>query len=164
MNQPLKLRPAFAQQIHQQMKANPDIVVVSGDLGYKLWDQVRADFPDRFINVGAAEQLMIGLAVGLAISKKIPLVYSISPFLLYRPFETIRNYLHHEKIPVKLIGSGRDKNYEVEGFSHWIDEDRQILSALPNIKTAWPNTNEELQGIIAEMLTDQLPWYINLAR
>lgn len=164
MTETLKLRQFFAQQIHDQMKVNSNLMVVSGDLGYKLWDQVRTDFPDRFINVGAAEQLMVGTTIGLAISGKIPIVYSISPFLLFRPFETIRNYLHHEKIPVKLVGSGRDQDYGVEGYSHWITEDREILKALPNIKTAWPNNNQELESIITEMLVDQLPWYLNLSR
>jgi transketolase len=164
MNDQINLRRFFVDQIYQQMKTNSQIVVVTGDLGYKLWDQVRNEFPARFINTGAAEQSMVGVAVGLAISHKIPLVYSISPFLLYRPFETIRNYLHHEKIPVKLIGSGRNRDYHNEGFSHWVEEDQQLLSALPNIKTSWPDTVSEISSIIPTMLSDQLPWYINLKR
>ncbi len=158
------LRKIFVNQIHQQMKINSQIMVVTGDLGYKLWDPVREAFPDRVINTGAAEQLMVGLAIGLALKNKIPLVYSITPFLIYRPFETIRNYLQNEKIPVKLIGSGRGHDYHNEGFSHWVNEDKKIFEALPNIKTAWPDTPSELEGIIPAMLGDHLPWYLNLKR
>src|SRR5258708_5893291 len=98
-----KMRPLFAACLYNHMKKNKDIYVVVNDLGFGMWDNIREDFPDRFINVGAAEQTQIGVGTGLALSGKIPIVYSISTFLLYRPFETIRNYLHHEKIPVKLI-------------------------------------------------------------
>ena len=69
------------------MSANEDIVVLTGDLGYGLWDKIRIDYPDRFWNVGSSEQLMMGMASGMAMDGKIPFVYSITPFLLYRPFE-----------------------------------------------------------------------------
>src|SRR5438132_1139802 len=92
------MRANFANSIYDHMTINKDIYVVVNDLGYKMWDKVRRDFPDRFISVGAAEQTQIGVGVGLALNNKIPIVYSITTFLLYRPFETIRNYLHYEKI------------------------------------------------------------------
>ena len=81
------MRAVFAKNIHSEMKKNSDIWVIVNDLGYKMWDDVRRDFPERFINTGAAEQSMIGIAVGLALEGKIPVVYSITTFLLYRPFE-----------------------------------------------------------------------------
>ena len=158
------MRRLFADLIYQQMLKNNDIWVISGDLGYKMWDPVRVKFPDRFINVGAAEQTMMGLAVGLALESKIPIVYSITTFLLYRPFETIRNYINHEKIPVKLVGSGRDKDYHHDGFSHWAQEDREVMRIFKNIKSMWPNEDDDLSKIIEEMINDKNPWYINLRR
>lgn len=157
-------RAYFAQLIHKKMLNNKNIWVIVNDLGYKMWDKVRADFPDRFINVGAAEQSMIGVAVGLALSGKIPIVYSITTFLLYRPFETIRNYIHHEKIPVKLIGGGRNKDYLHDGISHWADEDKELMKILSNIKSVWPETNEEISLIVNKMINSTKPWYINLKR
>ena len=91
------MRGWFAYYLHKQMSKNNKIWIITGDLGYKMWDQIRIDFPDRFINTGAAEQAMMGIACGLALEGKIPIVYSISTFLLYRPFETIRNYINQEK-------------------------------------------------------------------
>ena len=96
------------------MKENKNIFLLTGDLGYNLWDNIKIDFKDRFINAGSSEQLMMGMAIGLAMDGKIPIVYSITPFLLYRPFELIRNYVNHEKslfiqrnILTKLIKNAR---------------------------------------------------------
>jgi len=158
------LRYRFAHDIHSAMEKNKRIIIVTGDLGYRMWDQVRKDFPDRFINVGAAEQTLIGLSVGFALEGLIPIVYSITPFLLYRPFETIRNYLNHEKIPVKLIGSGRDRDYSHDGFSHWAEEDKKVMNIFNNITACWPETADEISKIIPKMLHDKKPWYINLKR
>ena len=158
------MRAYFAQLLHQAMADNPRIWILTGDLGYKMWDQIRADFPERYLNVGAAEQNMVGVATGLALQGQIPFVYSITPFLLYRPFETIRNYLEHEKIPVKLIGAGRDKEYGANGFSHWATEDKKVLALFPHISAHWPTFNEELAKILQRTLTQSKPFYINLKR
>ena len=136
------MRKQFAEFIHSEMSLNEDIYVLTGDLGYGLWDKIKIDYPDRFINFLSSEQLMLGSACGMALEGKIPVVYSITPFLLYRPFEWIRNYLDHEKIPVKLIGGGRDKDYGYLGFSHWAEEDIDILSNLKNIHLLKPNFHQ----------------------
>ena len=158
------LRRRFADEILKQMKTNDKICIVTGDLGYRIWDQIRIEFPNSFYNVGAAEQSLIGISIGLAQEGKIPLAFSITPFLLYRPFETIRNYLHHEKIPVKLIGSGRDKDYAHDGFSHWSEEDRKVMKIFSNITSVWPETADEVSEIVPKMINDPNPWYINLKR
>jgi transketolase len=158
------LRRRFADEILKQMYTNNKIYVVTGDLGYRIWDQVRIQFPKNFINVGAAEQSLIGISVGLALEGKTPIAFSITPFLLYRPFETIRNYVNYEKIPVKLVGSGRDKDYSHDGISHWCEEDRDILKIFSNIKSAWPETADEVSKIVPNMINDTKPWYINLKR
>lgn len=158
------MRAHFAYAIYKKMAKNKKIWVIVNDLGYKMWDKVRADFPYRFINVGAAEQSMIGIAVGLALSGKIPIVYSITTFLLYRPFEAVRNYINYEKIPVKLIGGGRDKDYLHDGFSHWAEEDKEILSIFKNIEAVWPKNNEIIPKVVDEMIKKNKPWYVNLKR
>ncbi len=158
------MRGWFAYELYQHMLKDKSIWLVTGDLGYKLFDRIRADFPDRFINVGAAEQTMIGVGVGLALEGKKPFVYSITPFLLYRPFETIRNYIHHEKIPVRLVGSGRNTDYIHDGFSHWAKEDKKIMKILNNIESMWPKQKKEIPQIVASMVKEDAPWYINLKK
>lgn len=158
------MRKTFFVELHKRMGENRDIVALTGDLGYIGFDKIRNDFPDRFINCGASEQAMMGMAVGLALSGKIPVVYSITTFLLYRPFETIRNYINQEKIPVILIGSGRDKDYLHDGFSHWSEEDREVMRIFKNIQSYWPQTKEEIPQLLADVLSSGKPFYINLKR
>ena len=141
---------------------NEDIYILTGDLGYGLWDRIKIDYPDRFINFLSSEQLMLGSACGMALEGKIPVVYSITPFLLYRPFEWIRNYLDHEKIPVKLIGGGRNKDYGYLGFSHWAEKDIDILSNLKNIHLYKPNQLN--YKIFNNFIYNKQPSYLNLKR
>lgn len=158
------MRGYFAFALHQAMQQNDNIWLLVGDLGYKVFDQHRADFPDRVINCGAAEQAMLDISVGLALEGRVPFVYSITPFLLYRPFETIRTYINHEQIPVKLIGSGRDYDYSHDGISHWSTDDRQVMALFPNIDSYWPEEKQELEHLVPHLVVKNTPSYINLRR
>ena len=158
------MRKQFSQLLHNEMSSNPNIYLITGDLGYGLWDKIRDDYPDRFYNVGSSEMAMMGAAIGLAMEDKIPYVYSITPFAIYRPFEMIRNYLDHEKIPVNIIGGGRDKDYGYLGFSHWSHDDKKIMSVFRNIISSWPENDSELYDSFLFSLDKQLPTYINLKR
>jgi transketolase len=158
------MRKEFAHLLHTEMDINPDIYLITGDLGYGLWDKVKNDYPDRFYNVGSSEMAMMGAAIGLAMDGKIPYVYSITPFAIYRPFEMIRNYLDHENIPVNIVGGGRDKDYGYLGFSHWSHDDRRIMGVFDNVKSFWPENENELLNSFQFSLTKQSPSYINLKR
>jgi transketolase len=158
------MRRLFAELLHEEMKKNEDIYLITGDLGYGLWDRIRDDFPTRFHNVGSSEMVMMGMGIGLAMEGKIPYVYSITPFAIYRPFEMIRNYLDHEGIPVNIIGGGRDKEYGYLGFSHWSHDDKRIMGVFDNIKSCHPETDEELTDSFKYTLQKRTPIYINLKR
>lgn len=158
------MRKTCMNLIYQEMLINPKVVVLTADLGYGLFDTIKSDFPSRFFNVGAAEQLLIGAGIGLAEEGMIPICYSMSSFLLYRPFEMLRTYVNYESIPVKLIGSGRDKDYNHDGISHWAHDDEQVLLALPNIKIYKPVTNQALTAIFQQFLYENSPSYLNLTR
>ena len=158
------MRKECMQLLLNEMVNNENIITLTADLGFGLLDQIRNAFPDRFHNVGAAEQLMIGAGVGLAEGGKIPVCYSMSSFLLYRPFEFLRNYVSAENIPVKLIGSGRDKDYSHDGLSHWAHDDEIVLKALPNIKIYKPKDIAELEAIWPEFINSPEPAYLNLTR
>lgn len=158
------MRKLFSEILLDRMQKNENIVFLTADLGYGLWDEIRACFPDRSYNLGSSEQLMLGCATGLAIDKKIPVCYSISPFLIYRPFEFIRNYLDHESIAVKLVGGGRGKDYGHLGFSHWAHDDFKILKSLNNIDLFKPMTESDLVSIADAFLTSKYPAYLNLKK
>jgi transketolase len=156
------MRKQFAELLHTEMSQNEDIYLLTGDLGYGLWDRIKIDYPDRFINTLSSEQLMLGAACGLAMEGKIPVVYSITPFVIYRPFEWLRNYLDHEKIPVKLVGGGRDKDYGYLGFSHWAEEDMEVMSVFKNIEKFKPKKFTE--ELFQQFINNNKPSYFNLSR
>jgi|TARA_R100000008_G_C3514443_1_gene130561 transketolase len=158
----MSMRKRFQELLTEEMRSNEDIFLLVGDVGYKVFDHLREEYPERVINPGASEQLMIGMAAGLAMDGKIPVCYSITPFVLYRPFEFIRNYLQHEEIPVKLVGSGRNDDYGPCGFTHYAWEDMDVMKALPNIDIHYPHFPEEVD--IKRFLYTPIPSYINLRR
>jgi transketolase len=144
------------------MAKDEKIYAIVGDVGYGVFDKIKDEYPERYINPGAAEQLIIGLACGLAMEGKIPIAYSITPFILYRPLEFIRNLVNQEKIPVKIVGSGRDEDYGALGFSHYATDDEQILSSFTNLKIYKPDTPKDLD--LTEIIYNEQPCYLNLKR
>jgi transketolase len=158
------MRRIFFQELYKNMDQNDKIISLTGDLGYGGFDKIISDFPDRFFNCQAAELSMMGVACGLALEGKIPVVYSIGTFLIYRPFEIIRTYINHENMPVKLISSGRDKDYEHDGISHWMDDIKIYLDTFKNIKQYWPEKKEEIASILPEMLSNNSPCFLSLKR
>lgn len=146
------------------MEGNRDVWVLTGDLGKGGFDLIERDYPDRFVNCGASEQAMMGIAVGLALKGKIVFVYSITPFLLRRAYETIKLYIDEEEIPVKLCGSGRDRDYEHDGVSHDATTAKDILSTVSNINQLWPESKEEIPDMVKLMVEDNKPYFISLKR
>ncbi len=155
------MRRIIKDLLYVEIAKNNDIIIVTADLGYKMWDSIKRDFPKNFINVGAAEQLMIGTSIGLALSGKIPIAYSISPFLIYRPFELLRTYVDHENIPIKLLGAGRTDDYKHDGISHYEDH---TYYTFKNIISLYPNSIHELINVFHDFIYNNLPTYLNLKR
>ena len=105
------MRNIFVKKFIEEAEKNKEIYFLTGDLGYNSFEIIKEKFPDRFINVGCAENNMIGIASGLALSGKKVFVYSIVPFLVFRSFEQIRNYICHNNLPyilfLKFFDDGR---------------------------------------------------------
>ncbi len=161
------IRGWFAAALHDQMEKDDRVWLLTGDLGYGMLDKIRDDFHDRFVNVGASEQLLLGAGIGLALEGKIPFCYSITTFLLYRPFEWIRNYVNHEKIPVRLVGSGVDDDYKHDGFTHqpyFTEELFPYFRIFRNIATLYPTSKEEVPNMVEKMVMRDQPSFICLRR
>lgn len=157
-------RGFFPGALYNEMITNSGIWFVTADLGYKQFDRIRDDFPDRFLDCRASEQAMVGAAIGLALRGKIPFVHSMTSFVLYRPYEWIRNYIDHESIPVKLVGSGRDKDYSDDSFTHECEDAKRILDGFPNIVQFWPQTHADVEPMVKEMIANGKPSFISLTR
>jgi transketolase len=164
MNIHPSMRGYFAYHLYQEMLMNENIWVITGDLGFGMFDRIQKEFPERFLNTGAAEVAMMDIAVGLALSDKIPVVYSITPFLLARPYEVIRNYIDYEELPVKMIGSGRNDDYKHDGYSHDAGDADIIISSFTNIAEYWPLEKEEMQWVLKDVLSNPKPCFVSLTR
>ena len=159
----MSVRKTFVNLLHEEMRINDKVVLLLGDLGYGHFDKIREEFPDRVFNPGAAEQLLLGMACGMAMEGKIPVCYSMTPFLLYRPFEVIRTFIDYERIPVILAGAGRDKDYAAAGWSHWATDDKEHLSGFKNMLKLWPD-EALLEKEFKNIINTKLPSYVNLKR
>src|SRR5471030_1445439 len=109
------MRNAFADEITLLAARDPRIVLVSGDIGNRLFDKFRAQFPDRFYNVGVAEADMISIAAGLALGGMHPVTYTIASFSVYRCYEQIRVDLCYHNLPVVIVGAGSGLGYAANG-------------------------------------------------
>ena len=158
------MRKEFCDELHKSMAKDNRIIIIAVNLGYNFLDQIRKDYPNRFIDTGVSEQAAMGMAVGLVSEGKIPVVYTITSFLLYRPFEIIRNYINYYKYPVKLGGTGRDKDYSHDGMSHWSEDAKYFLDGFPNIVQFWPDNEGAITQIMNDFLYNQKPSFISLRR
>lgn len=158
------MRRQFHPILLEYMRHDERIWLIVGDLGYKMFDSIKAEFPSRYVNVGAAEVTMMTVASGLTDEGLIPCVYSITPFALWTPAAVIRNYVNHEKSPVKIIGGGRGQDYAHDGFTHDASDDHEFLRSLTNIRGFWPASVEDLPAVTKEWLYCDGPAYLNLKR
>lgn len=156
------MRQHFAKVIHDLMSKDESVYFLTGDLGMYVLDKIKEDFPDRFINVGAAEQTMLDIAVGLSHANKRVITYTITPFYL-RAFETIRTYIQHEGHPILLAGSGRDQDYAHDGFSHDASDTPLLVSSL-GVCTMNPTDNHMLEKFINRWYQDKIPVLLTLKK
>jgi len=156
------MRKEAIAQLIKQAEINDKIVLLTGDLGFSVLEEFRDKFPDRFFNIGIAEQNMMGIAAGLALTGKIVFVYSIIPFLTMRCFEQIRNDVCYQNLNVKLIGVGAGVLYGSAGPSHHAIEDISILRSLPNMKILSPADIFEAEMSVSAAIQNEGPTYIRL--
>jgi transketolase len=155
------MKQAFTEQLFLEMEQDKRIILITGDLGYNLFDKIKIAFPDRYINVGIMEQTMIGYAAGLAITGKIPVVYSISTFLTMRAFEQIRNDFVLQKLPVVLVGNTH--GYEQLGATHNSELDRELMKLL-GITILTPRTREQIVNNIRFALRKNNACYLRIGK
>jgi transketolase len=159
------MRNTFAQTIYDIAREMRDIYVVVADISPAgSIENFRRDFPDQFINVGVAEQSMIGICAGLALRGCIPFAYTIATFTIYRPFEHVRSELCYQNLPVTLVGMGAGLTYGTLGGTHHAQEDVALMSALPNMSILAPcDPAETIQATWASARHDG-PMYLRIGK
>lgn len=158
------MRRDFITQVLIEMERDPSIIFLTGDLGFNALEKVRERFPDRFLNVGIAEQHMVGMAAGLALEGKKVIVYSIAAFATMRPYEQIRNDVCYQNLDVKIAGTGGGYNYPHHGVTHHTVEDVAIMNVLPHMQVLCPGYSWEAREATKAMLRHKGPAYIRLGK
>jgi transketolase len=133
------MRNKFADVFFEESKTNEKLVLVVADISPAgSVAKFREAYPERFINTGVAEQIMIGMAAGMAQEGMRPVAYTIATFTLYRPFEFVRDDICYQNLPVTMVGVGGGVNYSTLGATHHAQEDISIASAIPNMSVIAP--------------------------
>lgn len=158
------MRKAFFEVLDDIAATHGDIYLLTGDLGFNLFDSFRARYPDRFYDVGVAESNMIGIAAGLSLSGKNVYCYSIVPFLTMRAYEHIRLDIAYNNLNVKLVGVGGGFTYGLEGFTHFGLEDLALMRVLPNMTVVVPADPVEARQLAKISCEYPSPLYIRLGR
>lgn len=163
-SKPLAMRDVLLNRIWQAMSTDPKIFFLSADFGSPVLDKIRADYPDRFANVGIAEQNLINITSGLALEGYTVFAYAIAPFITMRCFEQIRVSLallsEVRPMNVNLIGVGAGYSYVVSGPTHQCYEDLTLMRALPNFRVLSPSDHVSAGALFDICINNKSPKYL----
>ena len=158
------MRNAFADEITKIAVEDKRLVLLSGDIGNKLFDKFKESAPQRFYNCGIAEGNMMSVAAGLSLSGLRSIVYTITPFTTTRCFEQIRVDVCYHKAPVIIVGTGAGLSYADLGPTHHSLEDMAILRTLPEMSVIAPCDSNELRQALRAALKLDTPVYIRIGK
>jgi transketolase len=158
------MRAEFLDKILKIAEIDERLVFMTADLGFGVVEKFAERFPDRFINVGVAEQAMIASATGLAEAGMIPYCYSIATFTSLRALEFTRNGPIAHGLPVKVVGVGAGMDYGFDGLTHFAIDDVSALRPYPGFLIWAPADADEVVEDLEEIHNDPRPAYIRLLR
>lgn len=158
------MRAAFVRVLADLAEMDERVLLLTGDLGFMALEPFADRFPDRFFNVGVAEQNMIGLATGLAEAGYIPFVYSIVTFAALRPYEFIRNGPVHHQLPVRIVGMGGGFEYGQGGPTHHGLEDVAVMRAQAGLRVLAPADHQQAATAMRTTWDLPGPTYIRLGK
>lgn len=158
------MRTAFIEQLIVEARRNPRIFLVVGDLGYSVIEPFQAEFPDRFLNAGIAEQNMTGMAAGLASEGYHVFTYSIGNFPTLRCLEQIRNDVCYHNFPVTVVAVGAGMAYGNLGYSHHCIQDIACLRGMPNLTLLSPADPGETVACVEWLSNHPGPSYLRLGK
>ena len=153
------MRRRFGKVIAELADHDENIVVLVGDIGYRVFDEFRDKHPDRFINLGICEQSMIGVSAGMALEGLKPWVYTITPFLIERPFEQVKLDIDQQNVNVKLVGFA---DYSNLGPTHAELNGEKLMQLFTNITPLFPKDGDETESMVYEAYEKNGPAFISL--
>ena len=158
------MRNAFARALTELAEQDARIVLLSGDIGNRMFDDFKRRCPGRFFNCGIAEGNMMSMAAGLAMSGMRPVVYTITPFVTTRCLEQIRVDVCYHRVPVVIVGVGGGLSYASLGATHHSCEDIGFLRLLPDMAVVCPGDAAETQAALPAALACEHGVYVRLGK
>ncbi len=158
------MRNAFADEVTQLAQTDSRVILLSGDIGNRLFDRLRAARPEQFLNCGIAEQNMMGVAAGMGLSGLRPIVYTITPFTTIRCLEQIKIDVGYHNSPVIIVGTGSGLSYASLGPTHHSLEDFAIFRPIPNLQVLAPWDAKSLRACLRMAIDSNCPTYIRIGK
>jgi transketolase len=158
------MRQAFINALIQLAETAPNLYLLTADMGSGLVEPFTTRYPKQYINVGVAEQNMIGVATGLALEGKKVFCYSIGNFPTMRCLEQIRNDVCYHNLPVCIVSGGAGLWYGNLGMTHWALEDIAVMRCLPNMTILSPCNASEMRGLVEGIHEYNSPCYLRMTR
>ena len=158
------MRTAFSDALVRLALSDPNVLLLTGDHGYALFDDFRALCPGQYINAGIAEQNMVGMASGLARLGFRPFVYGLAAFVPIRTLEQIKIDIAHDNLPVVLLGDGAGFVYSHLGTSHQSTEDVACTRAIPQLKVLSPADRFEMKACMEYAYASHCPIYLRMGK
>lgn len=156
------MKKQFIRELATLARSNSNIVLMVGDLGYSVIEPFAEEFPDRFFNVGVAEQNMASLAAGMASEGYHVFIYSIANFSTFRCAEQIRNDIDYHKLSVTIVSVGGGLVYGPLGYSHHAVQDYALMRVFPNMTIASPADSMEITSCLRYIVNNPGPSYLRL--
>mgnify|MGYP003389325804 FL=1 len=153
------MRRRFGKLINELAKKDDKIVLLVGDIGYGIFDDFRKENSKKFFNLGICEQSLIGVAAGMSLEGLKPWVYTITPFLIERPFEQIKLDIDQQNVNVNLVGFA---DYPKLGPTHSELDAKKLMSMFKNIKSYFPKNSLETETAIFQSYKNNGPNFISL--
>ncbi|HUB65953.1 MAG TPA: transketolase C-terminal domain-containing protein [Candidatus Methylacidiphilales bacterium] len=158
------MRNAFADEIFKLAGADERVVMLSADIGNRLFDKYKASYPGRFYNCGVAEANTVSLAAGLASCGLRPVCYTITPFITARCFEQIKVDICYHEMPVLIVGTGSGLSYASLGATHHSLDDLALMRSLPGMRVLAPADAMELRSCLRAALASDKPVYMRIGK
>ena len=158
------MRDAFAKEMKSLVESNNNVVLLSGDIGNRMFDGLKKSKPEQFLNCGIAEANMMSMAAGMALSGMRPVIYTITPFTTLRCLEQIKIGVAYHKAPVVIVGTGSGLSYSELGPTHHSLDDMAIIRSIPNINVLAPSDKNELVFQLRQAIESPIPTYIRIGK
>jgi len=157
---PDTMRGRMAQVVSGLIETDPDTALILADIGKAQFLDLLQRFPERVVNVGIMEQTAVSVAAGFAMEGFHPIVHSIAPFVVERPFEQIKDDFCYQGLGGTLISIGASYDYGTDGMTHHGAADVPILKTLPRMQICVPGTPDEFEILLRETYSNGAPTYI----